>query len=119
MDDEEVVINVCRNMLLSLKYEVDVARNGEEALEKYRRALDSGRPYRYVILDLTIPGGMGGEEAIKRMLEIDPEVKAIVSSGYASDMALDDFRKYGFAASISKPYSVEELSRTINGITSS
>jgi CheY-like chemotaxis protein len=119
MDDEEAVIAVCRNMLLSLKYEVDVARDGEEALRKYRQALQSGSSYDCVILDLTIPGGMGGEETITRMREIDPGVKAIVSSGYASDIMLDDFRKYGFVASISKPYSVEELSGVVHRIISS
>ncbi len=119
MDDEEVVATVCRNMLLSLKYEADVARHGEEALEKFRQALQSGHPYDCVILDLTIPGGMGGKETIERLLKIDPEVKAVVSSGYASDILLDDFRRYGFAASMSKPYTIEEMSRIIHRLIAS
>jgi len=116
MDDEEAVTEMLSNMLSDGGYEVVVTRDGEEAVERYAKAKESGQPFDAVILDITIPGGMGGKEAIKKLFEIDPQVKAIVSSGYSTDPIMAKFRKYGFSAVATKPYSVGELERTLSRI---
>lgn len=85
MDDEKIIQSLGTEMLKHLGYEVETASNGEEAVAKYREQYDAGEPYDAVIMDLTIPGGMGGKEAITELLSIDPDVKAIVSSGYVQD----------------------------------
>lgn len=110
MDDEENVRkSVCR-MLKYLGYNVELAKNGDEALDLYKKAKDSGQPFSAVIMDLTIRGGMGGEETIKKLHEIDPEVKAIVSSGYFNDPIMANYKQYGFSSVIPKPYEIETLS---------
>ncbi|GAH01504.1 unnamed protein product, partial [marine sediment metagenome] len=96
--------------------EIEIAMNGIEAVEQYKKAKDSGQSFDAVILDLTIPGDRGGKEAIKRLLEIDPEVKAIVSSGYSNNPIMSDYEKYGFNGIIAKPYEIEELSKTLHGL---
>jgi PAS domain S-box-containing protein len=116
MDDEEVVRGVACEMLRRIGYEVEFARDGTEAIELYKRARESGQPFDAVILDLTVPGGIGGKEAIKRLLEIDPRVKAIVSSGYSNDPVMAKFREYGFRGVIAKPYKIEELSGVLRRI---
>jgi two-component system cell cycle sensor histidine kinase/response regulator CckA len=108
MDDEEAVRMVCGNMLKRLGFEVDHASNGQEALEKYKK-----HRYNLVIMDLTIQGGMGGKETIRRLLEIDPAAVAIVSSGYSNDPVMAEYRKYGFKGVIVKPYRVDELASTL------
>jgi CheY-like chemotaxis protein len=113
MDNEESVIDITRIMLNSIGYEVITATDGAEAITLYREGRDSGHPFDAVIMDLTIPGGMGGEEAIQELIEIDPEAKAIVSSGYSNDPAMTDFRKYGFSDVIPKPYGLRELSEVL------
>jgi CheY-like chemotaxis protein len=117
MDDEESIIDITREMLKSIGYEVVAARDGAEAIELYKEGMNSGHPFDAVIMDLTIPGGMGGKEAIHELIEIDHEVKAIVSSGYNNDPAMTDFRNYGFSGSISKPYGVRELSEVLYKVT--
>ena len=97
-------------MLEYIGYNVDFAEDGFEAIEKYKTAFESGRPFDVVIMDLTIPGGMGGKEAIKRLIEIDPNVKAIVSSGYPNDPLMSEFSKYDFAGVFLKPYQIADLS---------
>ena len=94
-------------------YEVEFARDGREAIEKYIEAKQSNKPFDVVIMDLTIPGSMGGREAIKRLIEIDPNVKAIVSSGYSNDPVMAEYTKYGFRDVIAKPYKIEELSKIL------
>ncbi len=116
MDDEEIIRDVTGEMLTSLGYEMDFATDGNEAIELYRKAKESGKPFDVTIMDLTIPGGMGGKEAIKKLLEIDPGAKAIVSSGYSNDPIMADFRKYGFCAVIAKPYMVAELSEKLHKV---
>lgn len=118
MDDDEVVLQVGVQMLTLLGYEVIESRDGEEALEKYQEALDSSTPFDVVILDLTIPGKMGGKETIARLQEIDPQVKAIVSSGYSHDPIMAEFRKYGFSGVVPKPYSLEQLGLTVHSLIS-
>ena len=116
LDDEEIVREVSGEMLELLGYEAEFAADGTEAIEKYREAMDSPDPFKMVIMDLTIPGGMGGKEAIKELLAIDPEVKAVVSSGYSKDPVMADFKQYGFKGVICKPYSLDEFSTVIKGV---
>jgi signal transduction histidine kinase/CheY-like chemotaxis protein len=114
MDDEEIIRDIARETLHHLGYEVDVCRDGVSALALYREALKSGKPYAAVIMDLTIQGGMGGKETMKALLELDPQVKGIVSSGYNNDPILAHFREYGFCGMVSKPYTVKELHDTLH-----
>lgn len=116
MDDEDIIRKMLRKMLNLAGYEVELAADGAEAIERYRSAKESGRPFNAVIMDLTIPGRMGGKKAIKELIKIDPNVKAIVSSGYATDPILSDYTKYGFSAVVAKPYNVAQLEKTLHSI---
>jgi PAS domain S-box-containing protein len=116
MDDEETIRDFLYAELTEVGYEVELTSDGAKAIERYMGAKEAGKPFDAVILDLTIPGGMGGKEAIKKLLEIDPDVKAIVSSGYATDPIMSDYKKYGFSAVVTKPYSVEQLEKTLQGL---
>ena len=116
MDDEKHVRDTAASMLSSIGYEAITAIDGAEAIEIYKEAMSSASPFDAVIMDLTIPGGMGGEETIQRLMEIDPEVKAIVSSGYSNDPILANFREYGFMGFIAKPYKIQKLSEILHGV---
>ncbi|MBA7540901.1 Sensor kinase CckA [subsurface metagenome] len=116
LEDEEIVGKVVAAMLHRVGYEVTVVREGNRAIELYKKVKESNNPFAVVIMDLTIPGGMGGKETIKELLKIDPEIKAIVSSGYSNDPIMSDFKKYGFKAVITKPYDIEEISRVIHKV---
>jgi two-component system, cell cycle sensor histidine kinase and response regulator CckA len=116
MDDEEIIRELSRDMLSALGYAGDFVKEGSEAVAFYQKALNEGKPYDAVIMDLTVPGGMGGREAVEKILSIDPEVKAIVSSGYANDPIMADYRKYGFIGVVPKPYRISELSRTLRQV---
>ncbi len=118
MDDDEKIREVLCRLLSKLGYEVDSASDGSQALEKFIKAKESGRTIAAVILDLTVPGGMGGKETIDRLLRIDPQVKAIVSSGYSEDPIMANFKKYGFSEVIAKPYRVVDLSRILRRVVS-
>lgn len=113
MDDDPYIREVGREMLAELGYTVECAGEGAEALDLYRQARASGRGFDVVILDLTIPGGMGGKEAIRRILEVDPHARVIVSSGYANDPIIARFREYGFRGAVTKPYRIHDLSETL------
>ncbi len=120
MDDEVAIRDAASEALCHLGYEVEVAHDGKEALELYKKAQKMGTPFDAIIMDLTIPGGMGGEEAIQSLLHIDPEANAIVSSGYSTDPVMSDYEKYGFKGVVTKPYSIKELNeilaRVLQGI---
>ena len=116
MDDEEMVREVLGRMLARLGYEAEFARDGGEAIEMFVQAQGSGQAFAAVILDLTVPGGMGGKETMARLLEIDPQVKAIVSSGYSDDPIMADFQKYGFSGVIAKPYRISELGKILHEV---
>ncbi|MEA1996521.1 MAG: PAS domain-containing protein [Gemmatimonadota bacterium] len=113
MDDEKSIRSISGKMLKHLGHEVKFAHDGGEAVRLYRKAMDSDKPFDVVIMDLTIPGNMGGKEAIRKLQEVDPDVRAIVSSGYSNDPVLSDFRKYGFRSVVSKPYNIEELKEKV------
>jgi CheY-like chemotaxis protein len=116
MEDEETIRDVTGEMLSHFGYEVAVAKDGLEAITLYKQAKESDRPFDVVIMDLTIPGGMGGKEAIKRILEIDPQAKVVVASGYSTDPIIADFTQYGFCERIAKPYKSEELHTLLHRI---
>jgi two-component system cell cycle sensor histidine kinase/response regulator CckA len=119
MDDEELVRNIVGIMLKALGHEVEFAENGEETIAKYREALLSDRRFDVVILDLTIRGGMGGEEAFRGLFELDPEVKSVVSSGYVDSATISEYALRGFSACLAKPYEVEALRDVLNALLSS
>jgi len=116
MDDEIDIRESIGEVLTLLGYEISLAGNGIKAIELYTKARESGNPFDAVIMDLTISGGMGGKETIKKLFEIDPHVRAIVSSGYSNDPIMSEFKKYGFRDVIVKPYKIEELSRVLHRV---
>ena len=116
MDDEEFLLEMATGLLQHLGYTVDSASDGKEALDLYKKGLESGEKYAAVIMDLTIPGGMGGKETVLELKKLDPKAKTIVSSGYATDPILASFKEYGFDAMLPKPYEVEELAETLHRV---
>jgi CheY-like chemotaxis protein len=118
MDDEEMIRDVAGKILNRLGYEVNFARDGAEALVLYQQARDEGRPYGAVIMDLTIPGGMGGKETVERIRRIDPSVRAIVSSGYSDDPIMAEYENHGFCGVVCKPYSIKVLGDTVRQVLS-
>jgi DNA-binding NtrC family response regulator len=116
MDDEEIIRDSAGMILRTAGYEVELASDGNEAIELYRKAYEAGSPFDAVILDLTVPGGTGGKDALKKLLEIDSGVKAIVSSGYSNDPVMANYRDYGFAGVIAKPYKIQDMSETVKKV---
>ncbi len=114
MDDEEAVRQIVGEMLKGLGYEPSFARDGVEALAIYQRAAQTGAAFNAVIMDLTIPGGMGGKETIGKMLELDPRARVIVASGYSNDPVMADFESHGFSGVIAKPYTMDVLATTLH-----
>jgi PAS domain S-box-containing protein len=118
MDDEEAVRSVAAAMLRYLGQEAVVCAHGDEAIAHYRAARESGRPFDAVLLDLTIRGGLGGEETLDALRAIDPGVKAVVSSGYAESSAIADYRQRGFAGCLRKPFQLEALGSVLRSLQS-
>ena len=116
MDDEEAILKMADRLMSRLGLEFSSALDGREAIERFRAAKDTGKPFDLVVMDLTIPGGMGGKEAISVLRQIDPGVRAIVSSGYSSDLIMSDFRKHGFRGMVAKPYDIAELASVIRAV---
>ncbi|MBI5558688.1 MAG: PAS domain S-box protein [Deltaproteobacteria bacterium] len=116
MDDEEIVREIAAEMLGYMGCESEGVRDGSEAIALYLQARAEGRPFDVVLMDLTIAGGMGGKETIQKLLELDPQVKAVVSSGYANDPIMANFTAYGFCGVVPKPYKMHELSAALNKI---
>ncbi len=114
MDDDETIREVVCMNLNSLGFTVESAKDGKEAIELYNKALKSGASYDLLILDLTVPGGMGGKETIKILKKINSEVKVIVSSGYSNDPIMSNYIDYGFSGTLIKPYDIDDLNNTVN-----
>jgi PAS domain S-box-containing protein len=116
MDDEDFIRELVARMLPQMGYEVALAKDGQQALALYREAIEAGRPFDAVILDLTIPGGMGGKETLRQLADVDPHVRAIVSSGYSNDPVMANHTNHGFRAAVKKPYLVQEMSRVLHNV---
>lgn len=114
MDDQEAIRDLGKEMLSMLGYEVELAKDGAEAVQSFQSAKNMDAPFDVVIMDLTVPGGMGGYEAIKELRAIEPGVKAIVSSGYSDDPIMGEYLDHGFSGIIPKPYTIEKLSHELN-----
>jgi len=110
MDDDESIRNTSANILHSLGYKTVTVLNGPEAIEVYQKAIDRVDPFDAVVMDLTVPGGMGAQETMKRILEIDPEATGIVTSGYNNSPVVSSYRNYGFKAALTKPFDIVEFS---------
>jgi CheY-like chemotaxis protein len=109
LDDDPTIQRTLSLILMKLGFQVEIAKDGHEAISKYSKAFKSNNQFTLVIMDLTIPGGMGGKEAIEKLKELDSDVKAIVSSGYSNDPIMANYKKYGFCGVLSKPYTVNQL----------
>jgi PAS domain S-box-containing protein len=116
MDDEETVRNATGIVLNYLGYDVEFASDGSQAVDLYRTAKEKEQPFSAVILDLTIPGGMGGKEAMKELLAIDPYVKAVITCGYSDDPIVSEFRKHGFCRAIDVPYDIEKMKEILSNL---
>jgi len=114
MDDDPLIQEVARAMLEDLGYQADCVADGEAAVERYWRQHEAGEPYVAVIMDLTVRGGMGGKDAMKALIGLDPGVKAVVSSGYSDDPVLANCRQFGFHSVLLKPYDKQQLSRALH-----
>ena len=116
MDDEKIVRDVIISMLKHLGYNANGSEDGNEAIMLYKKAMKANSPFDIVIMDLTIPGKMGGKKAVKKLLEIDPSARVIVSSGYSNDPIMANYKQYGFKGFITKPYKIEELSEILHEV---
>jgi signal transduction histidine kinase/ActR/RegA family two-component response regulator len=116
MDDEELILRACAKVLAAGGYHAVLARDGAEAVRLYGKALEAGGRYDAVVMDLTVPGGMGGQQAIRELLALDPGVRAIVSSGYCNDPVMANYAAYGFRAVVAKPYVMDELLEAVERV---
>jgi PAS domain S-box-containing protein len=116
MDDEEPIVRTAERLIRRMGYEFESAPDGKATIERYRAAMKAGRRFDVVIMDLTVPGGMGGNEAISILRKLDPSIKAIVSSGYSNDPVMSAFRSHGFRGMVRKPYDFNELSSVISSV---
>jgi CheY-like chemotaxis protein len=116
MDDDENILTVAVNMLNLMGYKTETARDGTEAISLYKQAMLDEQMFDGVLLDLTIPGGMGGRETLQQLATIDPEIKAIVSSGYTNDPIMTDYQAHGFRGAVTKPYNMQQLGQALRDL---
>ena len=116
MDDEEQIRDMAGQFLRHIGYNVEFARDGAEAIALFKKGASAGVPYDLVVLDLAVPGGMGGREALHGILAINPKVKAIVSNGYVDETMIQEYEGYGFSGFVAKPYSFEQLQKVIKDV---
>jgi two-component system cell cycle sensor histidine kinase/response regulator CckA len=116
MDDDKMVRDVAASMLTELGHTVIHAQDGAEAVQLYEESANSDASIDLIIVDLTVPGGMGGQEAARKILAINSEARIIASSGYSNDPIIANFRKYGFCSAIVKPYNFQELKEVVDGV---
>lgn len=116
MDDEEMILEMATQILEYLGHEVVTAGDGDLAVELYRQAKDQGEPFTMVIMDLTIPGGKGGQEAVKEILAFDATAKVVVASGYCNDPVMANYKEYGFSAKMNKPFMVRDLQEALAAV---
>ncbi|HEY1793163.1 MAG TPA: ATP-binding protein [Opitutaceae bacterium] len=116
MDDEVPILKMAERLMKRMNLDFESVADGRAAIDRYKAAKEQGTPFDLIVMDLTIPGGMGGREAISLLRAYDPKVRAIVSSGYSSDLAMADFRKHGFRGMVAKPYDVSELASVIRAV---
>jgi DNA-binding NtrC family response regulator len=114
MDDEEDVLHATGVVLKYLGYEVEYTKDGGEAIALYKAMKEKGQPFSAVVLDLYVPAGMGARETIKKLLEIDPYIKAIIACGYSDDPIVSEFRNYGFSGAVAVPYDLESMKNILN-----
>jgi PAS domain S-box-containing protein len=116
MDDEETIRRMAQALLARLGFEVVAVGDGAEAVSAYRDSINAGRKFDVVVMDLTVPGGMGGRQAMEELLQIDPAVKAVVSSGYSSDPVLANHHAHGFRGVVAKPYRLADLAKVMREV---
>lgn len=116
MDDDAIVKSAMGNLLVSIGYEVETCGDGWEVLDVYEKAMREQKPFDAVIIDLIISDGLGGKKTIQKLLELDPEVKGVVSSGFSGEINLTEYKKYGFVDVIEKPYKIEKLDEILTAI---
>jgi two-component system cell cycle sensor histidine kinase/response regulator CckA len=119
MDDEKHFIEDSKELLSYLGYEVSTAVDGKQVLEMYRKAYRENTPFDVVVLDLTISGGMGGKETIEKLIKIDPSIKVVVSSGYANNPIMANYKQHGFSGVLTKPYKIESISKLLKDLIDS
>jgi CheY-like chemotaxis protein len=116
MDDEQIILEVTGEILKFLNYEVMSAREGLAAVDLYKKEKAAGSPFDIVILDLSVPNGLGGKETIELLKDFDPAVKAVISSGYTTDPVVQDFFRYGFSEKLTKPYNIKEMKNLLERV---
>lgn len=116
MDDEDMVGEIACQMLEFLGFDAEWVSDGEDAVKQYKKKQADGAPFAAVIMDLTIPGGMGGKEAVVEILNIDEQAKVFVSSGYSTDPIMLNFKEYGFSGGIAKPFDLAAMQEMLSSI---
>ncbi len=116
MDDEEPILDVMEKLLIRKGFTVSTVRDGKEAVSMYKRSFETGKRFDVVVMDLTIPGGMGGKEAIQELKALDPNVLAVASSGFSNDPIMSDPAAYGFSAILPKPYNIRDLIELVRSL---